>query len=118
MRHQNYALTPIQITNAQPKARPYKLTDGAGLHLVVSPGGTKAWRYQYRYAGVRCDVGIGTLPEIGIADARAQHQRYRSMLERGRPSRCPTAAGEGATRPVVDVQASRRRLRSILEALG
>lgn len=45
MRHQNYALTPIQITNAQPRSRPYKLTDGAGLHLVVSPGGTKAWRY-------------------------------------------------------------------------
>jgi hypothetical protein len=42
MRHQNYALTPIQITNAQPKSRPYKLTDGGGLYLVVSPSGTKA----------------------------------------------------------------------------
>ncbi|MFY9510741.1 MAG: integrase arm-type DNA-binding domain-containing protein [Rubrivivax sp.] len=83
MRHQNYALIPIQITNAQPKARPYKLTDGGGLYLVVSPGGTKAWRYQYRYAGARCDVGIGTFPEIGIADARDQHRRYRAMLERG-----------------------------------
>lgn len=83
MRHQNYALTPIQITNAQPRARAYKLTDGGGLHVIVSPGGTKAWRYQYRYAGARCDVGIGTFPEIGIADARDQHQRYRSMLERG-----------------------------------
>lgn len=83
MRNQNYALTPIQITNAQPKVKAYKLTDGAGLHLIVSPGGTKAWRYQYRYAGVRCDVGIGTFPEIGIADARDQHLRYRSMLERG-----------------------------------
>jgi len=83
MRHQNYALTPIQITNAQPRARPYKLTDGGGLYLVVSPGGTKAWRYQYRYAGARCDVGIGTFPEIGIADARDQHRRYRAMLERG-----------------------------------
>lgn len=65
MRHQDYALTPIQITNAQPKARSYKLTDGAGLHLVVSTGGTKSWRYQYRYAGVRCDVGIGTFPRSG-----------------------------------------------------
>jgi len=83
MRHKNYALTPIEITNAQPKARPHKLTDGGGLYLVVSPGGTKAWRYQYRYAGARCDVGIGTFPEIGIADARDQHQRYRAMLERG-----------------------------------
>lgn len=83
MRQQHYALTPIEITNSQPRARSYKLTDGGGLHLVVSPGGTKAWRYQYRYAGARCDVGIGTFPEIGIADARDQHQRYRSMLERG-----------------------------------
>lgn len=83
MRQQHYALTPIEITNAQPRGRSYKLTDGGGLHLVVSPGGTKAWRYQYRYAGARCDAGIGTFPEIGIADARDQHQRYRSMLERG-----------------------------------
>lgn len=49
MRHQTYTLTPIQIIDSRPRARPYKLADGAGLQLIVSPGGTKAWRYRYRY---------------------------------------------------------------------
>lgn len=83
MRNANYTLSPADINNARAKAKPYKLTDGGGLYVLVSPGGTKAWRYQYRFGGSRCDVGIGTYPEIGLADARDQHFKYRAMLERG-----------------------------------
>jgi hypothetical protein len=37
-------LTQYVLTNAKPKAKPYKLTDGNGLHLLVQPNGSKLWR--------------------------------------------------------------------------
>ena len=83
MRTCNYTLSPTRINNAKPKARPYKLSDGGGLFVQVSPGGNKTWRYQYRFGGVRNEVTIGKFPEIGVADARDRHFECRSMLERG-----------------------------------
>lgn len=83
MRASNYTLSPTRINNTKPKAKPYKLSDGGGLYLQVSPAGLKTWRYQYRFGGVRAEVTIGKYPEIGVADARDRHFECRSMLERG-----------------------------------
>ncbi len=35
------ALTELQAENAKPKDRPYKLTDGGGMFLLVQPTGAK-----------------------------------------------------------------------------
>ncbi|RDK04488.1 tyrosine-type recombinase/integrase [Paraburkholderia lacunae] len=83
MRHFNYTLTPTRINNAKPKAQPYKLTDGGGLFVLVHPGGSKAWRFQYVFAGKRRSVLIGSYPEISVADARDRHAEYRAMVEQG-----------------------------------
>jgi integrase len=40
-------LTDTQCRTAKPKDKPYKLTDGKGLHLEVKPNGSKAWRYRF-----------------------------------------------------------------------
>jgi hypothetical protein len=40
-------LTDTQCRTAKPKDKPYKLTDGKGLHLDVKPNGSKAWRYRF-----------------------------------------------------------------------
>lgn len=45
------ALTDVAARNAQPKARPYKLSAGGGLYLEVAPNGAKYWRMKYRFAG-------------------------------------------------------------------
>ncbi|MHA6844259.1 tyrosine-type recombinase/integrase [Ralstonia syzygii] len=83
MRHFNYVLTPTRLNNAKPKDKPYKLVDGGGLFVLVSPGGAKNWKYQYPLDGKRCEVTIGRYPEIGVADARDRHTVYRAMVERG-----------------------------------
>ncbi|MCU6498911.1 integrase arm-type DNA-binding domain-containing protein [Rugamonas sp. A1-17] len=83
MRHFNYTLTPVGINNARPKDKPYKLTDGGGLYVAVSPSGKKSWRYQYTFDGKRPEVTIGGYPEIGVAEARERHAEYRSMVEKG-----------------------------------
>ncbi|WP_247869806.1 Arm DNA-binding domain-containing protein [Herbaspirillum sp. ST 5-3] len=44
-------LTDIQPRNAKPKEKPYKLSDGGGLYLLVNTDGAKYWRMDYRHAG-------------------------------------------------------------------
>ncbi|WP_084151372.1 Arm DNA-binding domain-containing protein [Paracidovorax oryzae] len=69
MRSINYTLSPTRINNAKPRAKTYKLSDGGGLFVEISPGGQKTWRYQYRLDRLRNTVSIGRYPEIGVADA-------------------------------------------------
>lgn len=33
--------------NANPRGKPYKLSDGKGLYLEIKPNGVKAWRYRF-----------------------------------------------------------------------
>jgi hypothetical protein len=44
-------LSNFAISKAAPKERPYKLTDGFVLALLVEPNGRKNWRFRYRFAG-------------------------------------------------------------------
>jgi Arm DNA-binding domain len=82
-RHFNYTLTPTRLNNAKPKESAYKITDGGGLFVLIQPGGSKTWVYQYRIDGRRREVVIGRYPEIGVADARDRHAEYRAMVEQG-----------------------------------
>ncbi len=83
MRLSNHTLSPTRINNAKAKDKLYKLSDGRGLFVEVSPAGQKTWRYQYRFGGSRRDVKIGCYPEVGVADARERHFELRALLERG-----------------------------------
>ena len=83
MRPCQYILSPTRINNAKAKAKNYKLSDGGGLFIEISPTGLKDWRYQYRWGGQRKTVTIGKYPEIGVADARDRHFDCRAVLERG-----------------------------------
>lgn len=44
-------LTDTAIRNAKPREKAYKLFDGDGLFLLISPAGSKAWRLKYRLDG-------------------------------------------------------------------
>jgi len=52
-------LTQLQITSAKPKEKPYRLTDGQGLVLVVQTTGSKLWRFRYRYGGLQKTLHLG-----------------------------------------------------------
>ncbi|KAF0137014.1 MAG: integrase family protein [Xanthobacteraceae bacterium] len=41
-------LLDLAIRNAKPTRRPFKITDGKGLHLLVNPNGSRLWRMAYR----------------------------------------------------------------------
>jgi integrase len=77
------ALTHVQITNAKPAGRPYKLPDSDALHLVVQPSGAKLWRMNYRYLGRQKTLHFGQWPTIGLAVARERRDEAKKQLAAG-----------------------------------
>lgn len=77
-------LTDVQIRKAKPAARAFKLTDGGGLHLYVSPAGGKLWRWRYEYGGKEKLLSIGRYPDIGLSEAREARDAARKVLKAGR----------------------------------
>jgi len=75
-------LTTIAIKNANPKSKPYKLTDGMGLYLLVKTTG-KYWRYDYRFANKRKTLALGTFPKVSLKEARDAHYQARKLLDSG-----------------------------------
>jgi integrase len=76
-------LSDARIRAAKQDTKPYKLTDGAGLYVLVSPTGAKLWRSKYRHAGVERSYSIGAYPEVTIAKARAARDQARDWLRDG-----------------------------------
>ena len=44
-------LTEIAVRSSKPREKPYKLADGLGMYLLVSPNGSRLWRLKYRFGG-------------------------------------------------------------------
>ncbi len=76
-------LTLFAIRNAKAKDKPYKLSDGSGLHLLITPGGTKLWRFRYRSGGKQLMIGFGPFPEITISEAREKREEDRKLVAKG-----------------------------------
>ena len=76
-------LTLFAIRNAKAKDKPYKLFDGSGLHLLITPGGTKLWRFRYRSGGKQLMIGFGPFPEITISEAREKREEARKLVAKG-----------------------------------
>ena len=77
------SLTQLQITNAKPAVKPYKLVDGGALYLLIEPTGAKKWRMNYRHCGRQRTLHIGALPEVSLADARRARESARRKLAAG-----------------------------------
>jgi integrase len=76
-------LSETKARNAKPKSKPYKLTDGDGLFLLVTPAGGKYWRLKYYLAGKEKLLALGVYPEVGLADARERRAQARKHLAAG-----------------------------------
>ncbi len=72
-------LTDTAVRQAKPKDKPYKLTDGGSLYLLVNPVG-KYWRMNYRFAGKQKTLAIGVYPATTLADARRKRDKARQLL--------------------------------------
>lgn len=76
-------LSQLAIVKARPKERPYKLSDGGGLHLLVKPNGRKLWRFRYRFMAVEKMLALGAYPDVSLASARKRRDDAKKLLAEG-----------------------------------
>ena len=77
------ALTATTIKTCKPKDKAYKLTDGGGLYLLVSPSGGKWWRFDYRFQSKRKTLSMGVYPAVSLKDARDRRDEAKKQLANG-----------------------------------
>ena len=73
-------LTGTAIKAAKAKSKPYKLSDGKGLHLLIDPRGGRYWRFRYRVGGVEKMLSFGTYPDVGLKLARERRNAARRLV--------------------------------------
>ena len=76
-------LSEIQIRNAKPKEKEFKVYDGGGLYLVVSPTGGKLWRLKYLFEGREKKLSLGVYPSITLAEARRHREDAKKLIANG-----------------------------------
>lgn len=69
--------------------------DGAGLELKVGASGSASWLLITRFEGKRPEIGLGSLNDVSLAEAREKANRVRAEARRGID---PRSAGGSAVR--------------------
>ncbi|MBU1793590.1 MAG: integrase arm-type DNA-binding domain-containing protein, partial [Alphaproteobacteria bacterium] len=77
------ALKELEVKYATKRQRPYKLSDGEGLHLLVQPNGSKLWRLKYRFDGKEKLLSFGKYPTVTLAIAREKRTEAKRLLDQG-----------------------------------
>ena len=76
-------LSELRISKAKPKANAYKLADGDGMYLEITPAGGKWWRLKYRVDGKEKRISLGVYPDVTLKMARERREEARRKLADG-----------------------------------
>ena len=113
------SLTDTRIRNAKPKGKPYKLSDGAGMYLLVKPDGARYWRLDYRFAGKRRTLALGIYPIVSLSNARSRREDARALLAKEiDPGVAKKASKRNNRHHGVQAQGSRSRRGKILTGVA
>jgi integrase len=74
-----HKLTPRKVATAGTG----KYEDGGGLRLVVSETGAKKWVLRFTIGGKRREMGLGSFPDVGLAEARDKATEHRKQARNG-----------------------------------
>lgn len=74
------ALTDREIRKSKPTEMPYRLFDGGGLYMQITPTCGKLWRWKYRFQGTEKLMAFGQYPAVSLADARVERDKARKLL--------------------------------------
>ena len=103
-RHPHKALTARTVSTT---TEPGRYADGGGLYLLVAPGGSKSWMLRTVVKGRRCDIGLGSVELVSLADGREEARRLRRIARAGgdplaerRQERRPVPSFEDAAKAV------------------
>ena len=106
-RHPQMALTARAVQTARPEERTRRIADGGGLYLLVAPSGSKSWVLRTVVTGRRCDIGLGSVALISLAEAREEAVRLRKIARSGGD---PLAERRRERRPVPSFEVAARQV--------
>jgi integrase len=78
-KHPTKRLTAVKVRNA----RSGKHADGGGLYLRVTDDGRKNWILRIVIKGKRCELGLGSVKTVSLAEAREEAARLRNIARKG-----------------------------------
>lgn len=80
-------LTATAVRNAKPREKTYRLADGGGMYLEITPTGGMYWRLKYRFQGKEKRLAIGVYGEgagrVSLAQARKARDDAKELLAQG-----------------------------------
>lgn len=76
-------LNATQVKNLKAKSKLYKISDGNGLYLAITPKGGKSWRYDYSFKSKRKTHTYGKYPELSLQEARIKHLDTKRAISNG-----------------------------------
>lgn len=77
------ALTDLACRTAKTQEKPLKLNDERGLMLLVTPKGSKWWRFRYKFQGKGQMLSLGVYPDVSLKEARARRDEARTLIADG-----------------------------------
>ena len=76
-------LTDTEISKAKPREKEYKLFDGGGMYLSISPKGGKWWRLKYLFEKKEHRISLGTYPSTPLKEARKKRDELKEKIALG-----------------------------------
>lgn len=76
-------LAAVAVRQSKSKDKPYKLSDGGGMFLLVNPNGSKYWRWKYRVNKKEKTLALGVFDNVSLTEAREKVKEARKLLDQG-----------------------------------
>ncbi|WMT13025.1 tyrosine-type recombinase/integrase [Serratia fonticola] len=77
------SISDVVLRRTKPQDKPFKISDSAGLYLLVKPNGSKLWYLKYRYDGKERKLAFGAYPAVSLMLARKLRDDSRAELAQG-----------------------------------
>lgn len=81
---------------------PGRHSDGGGLYLQVSPTGAKSWLFMFKRDGKRSELGLGSVRDVSLAEARQKAADARKIVDAGKNPLEERRAAEAARKAQAD----------------
>ena len=78
------AVNKLTALTVQRAKDPGRYGDGAGLYLVIDPGGSRRWMMLFRQGGRQREMGLGSAAVVSLADARKRRDETHRLIAEGR----------------------------------
>ena len=76
-------LNDNKIKGLKATGKLYRVADGNGLTLEITPAGKKLWRYRYRLGGKASMLSLGEYPAVSLTEARTKRTEAAELVKQG-----------------------------------